>query len=262
MTGIVDTHVHLSFGEDLAMVERPHGAAEYEAQAADAGVVAAVVLAMAPSGDLEATRRFNDHVLGVRFDAIRAVPFCSVHPADGAAALEEVDRVAAAGARGLKLHPNTQRFDVADPAVGAVVERAGRHDLPVLFDAYSPGDPGQLMKFVELALAHMDVDLVLAHLGGTRFVDMVMFDALRTYDFWKPRLWFDISWTVPTFAGSPYAEQLLWVCRTLGTDRLLFGSDHPMVGVGPAVDGTRRLGFDDAELEAVLHGNAERLLRL
>jgi len=63
-------------------------------------------------------------------------PVCSVHPADGQAALAELDRVAAAGCAWLKLHPNTQAFDVADPAVREVVARATEHRLPVLFDAY------------------------------------------------------------------------------------------------------------------------------
>ena len=38
--------------------------------------------------------------------------------------------MAAAGAAWLKLHPNTQRFDVADPAVATVVRKAAEHGLP------------------------------------------------------------------------------------------------------------------------------------
>jgi hypothetical protein len=41
-------------------------------------------------------------------------PVCSVHRADSAAALEEINRLAANGCTWLKLHPNTREFDVAD----------------------------------------------------------------------------------------------------------------------------------------------------
>ena len=259
---VVDVHAHVSFGPDLVLAERPHGLAEYAAAAREARVEAAVLLAVAPQGAPDVTRRLNDLVLAARVDGVTVLPFCSVHPLDGAAALAELDRVAAAGARGVKLQPNTQGFDVAAPGVREVVVRAGRLGLPVLFDAYAPSDPAQLYKFVELAVACQDTDIVLAHLGGPKFAEMMMFHVLRTYPWWSDRLWFDLSWTVPTFAGSPFAEQLLWVCRQLGTDRLLFGSDYPMVDVAAAVDGTARLGFDTDELDAVLHDNAAKLFSL
>jgi hypothetical protein len=242
---VVDVHAHVSFGDDLVLTDRPHGAGVYAAAAREAGVAAAVLLAVAPQAD-----------------GVAVLPFCSVHPHDGAAALAELDRVVGCGARGIKLHPNAQGFDVAAPQVRDVVTYAGRLGLPVLFDAYAPSDPAQLYKFVELAIACQDTDIVLAHLGGPKFAEMMMFHVLRTYPWWSDRLWFDLSWTVPTFSDGPFREQLLWVCRKLGTDRLLFGSDYPMVDVAAAVEGTVRLGFDADELDAVLHENAAKLFSL
>jgi uncharacterized protein len=91
-------------------------------------------------GCLDRTRARNDRLLQLAKESGGFFyPVCSVHPADGRAALEEIDRVAADGAAWLKLHPNTQQFDVADPAVTGVVQKAAEHGLPVLFDAYSPG---------------------------------------------------------------------------------------------------------------------------
>lgn len=259
---VVDVHAHVSFDEHLVLADRPHGAAEYAAAARAERVEAAVLLAVAPQGEPARTRGLNDLVLEAEVDGVTVLPFCSVHPLDGDGALAELDRVVAAGARGVKLHPNMQRFDVADPAVQRVVARAGRLGLPVLFDAYAPSDPAQLYKFVELAVACQDTDIVLAHLGGPKFAEMMMFHVLRTYPWWSDRLWFDLSWTVPTFSDGPYREQLLWVCRKLGTDRLLFGSDYPMVDLATAVEGTVRLGFDADELDAVLHDNAAKLFSL
>lgn len=259
---VVDVHAHVAFGADLVLAERPHDAAAYAAAARTAGVGTAVVLAVAPQGEPAQTRRLNDLVLAARIDGVTALPFCSVHPNDGAAALAELDRVVERGARGVKLHPNGQGFDVADAGVRDVVTYAGRLGLPVLFDAYSPADPAQFYKFLELAIACQDTDIVLAHLGGPKFAEMMMFHVMRTYPWWSDRLWFDLSWTVPMFADGPYREQLLWVCRKLGTDRLLFGSDYPMVDVATAVGSVVRLGFDPDELDAVLHDNAAKLFSL
>src|SRR5207342_2918337 len=61
----------------------------------------------------------------------RAYPMGSVHPADGEDALTEIDRVAEAGARGLKLHPHTQAFDVAERLSRAVSHRRARRGQSV-----------------------------------------------------------------------------------------------------------------------------------
>jgi len=217
---------------------------------------------MAPSNDHDRTVFQNNLVVNAEVDGIRTVPFCSVHPSDGGWALQEIDRIAGAGARGLKLHPNTQQFDVADDAVAEIVRHAGELGLVVLFDAFSLRDPAQVGKFVDLAIACPDTDIILAHLAGPRFPEMMTFAVLAQYPWWQRRVWFDISWTVPTYAGSPFAEQLLWVCRQLGPDRLLFGSDYPIVPVEAALNGVRKLGFTEDELSAILSQNATDLLRL
>ncbi len=45
------------------------------------------------------------------------------------------------------------------------------------------------------------------------------------FPYYTRNLWFDLSATAHFFADSPYEEQLVWVARQIGTDRLLFGSD-------------------------------------
>ena len=71
-----------------------------------------------------------------------------------------------AGSRWIKLHTNTQNFDVADPRVTEVVAQAANLGLPVLFDAYSPWDTNQPGKFVQLAMTVTNSRLILAHAHG------------------------------------------------------------------------------------------------
>jgi predicted TIM-barrel fold metal-dependent hydrolase len=70
----------------------------------------------------------------------------------------------------------------------------------------------------------------------------------------------DISAIAGLFAGSPFAEQLTWVLRQLGVDRVLFGSDYPVEDPVRALEATGKLGFTDAELAAIMHDNAAELL--
>jgi hypothetical protein len=186
-------------------------------------------------------------------------PVCSVHPDDGAAALDEIDRIAAAGAVWLKLHPTTQQLDVADPAVLAVVHKAAEHEMPVLFDAYSPWDANQPGKFANLATAVPEARLILAHAHGPGFAQLLVYDILRRYPGWQRNVWADISVTSPMLANGPFAEQFAWVLRKFGVDRVIFGSDYPIDHPLDAVRAVADLGFTDDEQAMILHKNARNL---
>ena len=124
MRDLVDLHVHLQLGDMPPMGHGEHRLSDYQAATRHLDLARFGVLAMALPGDLDATQALNDAVLAVSEADSRAFALCSVHPYDGEAALAEVDRVAAAGAKGIKLHPNTQSLDVADQRVAEVVRRA------------------------------------------------------------------------------------------------------------------------------------------
>lgn len=258
---IIDTHTHPLVNDRNQMVASRHAAEDYANRLSHTGVVKAAALTIAHEGRLAETAEDNDAVLalGDKFDGL-FFPVCSVHPRDGEAALDELDRVAAAGARWLKLHPNTQEFDVDDAAVRPVVARAGEHGLPVLFDAHSPFDPAQPGKFVKLAVACPDATLILAHAHGHHFADLLVYDILNKYPWWRRNVYVDISGTAAQLAGGPFAEQFVWVLRKFGIDRVLFGSDYPLFEPGEAVDAVRSLGFSDTELAQILHDNAAALL--
>jgi predicted TIM-barrel fold metal-dependent hydrolase len=258
---VIDTHTHPLLDDRQQMGREPHPPADYLDKIRGLGIERAAALVMAPRADLDRTRKLNDAVLGLAHEHDGFFfPVCSVHPADGQAAADELRRVAVAGARWIKLHPNTQNFDVADPAVTAVVRTAAELGLPVLFDAYSPQDPAQPGKFVDLAMAVPEARLILAHAHGHNFAALLVYNVLNGYPWWGRNVWVDISAVAPLMAGGPYAEQLAWVLRKLGTDRVLFGSDYPLYQPRAALDAVASLGFTADELDAILYGNAAALL--
>jgi predicted TIM-barrel fold metal-dependent hydrolase len=258
---IIDAHTHPMLDPDEPIVDTPHPPEEYLALVGGSRVIRAAAITIALPNDLERTRARNDRLLQLAEDSGGFFfPVCSVHPADGRSALEEIDRVAAGGAAWLKLHPNNQHFDVADPAVADVVKKATDHGLPVLFDAYSPWDADQPGKFVNLALALPDARLILAHAHGPGFPQLLVYDIVGRYPGWPRNVWIDISVTGLLFAGGPFAEQFTWVLRKVGTDRVVFGSDFPLDDPLAAAGAVVELGFTDAEQAAILHDNAATLL--
>ncbi len=257
---ILDLHAHLSLRPDMQIGEEFHGLIEYHESVGKYNVHAYGALAMAPRDDAPTMRKRNDAVLELHDTISTVLPLCSVHPADGQPALEELERVSAAGAVGVKLHPNTQGFDVADPGVLEVVRRAGQLQLPVLFDAYAPADPAQPGKFLELAIQAPEAQVIMAHALGPRFQELAFLPILERYPFWKRNLWMDLSAAAVMWADSPYREHFLWVCRQFGTDRLLFGSDFPFFDVPESVEAVSDIGFTPDELAGIYYGNASELL--
>ncbi len=259
---IIDAHAHLMLDGESPIVALPHPPEAYRALVDGSGVSRAAALTIAPGGDLDRTRARNNAIIELARDSGHFFfPVCSVHPADGSAALEEIDRVAAAGAAWLKLHPNTQRFDVADPAVAKVVGKAAERGMPVLFDAYSPWDANQPGKFVDLAQAVPESRLILAHAHGPGFPQLLIYDIVARYPDWGRNVWIDISVTAALLAGGPFAGQFAWVLRKVGVDRVVFGSDYPLDDPLTAVRAVAELGFTVEEQAAILHDNADALLK-
>jgi len=258
---IIDAHTHPMLDPNESIVAAPHPPENYRSLVGGSRVIRAAALTIAFPNDLDRTRARNDSLLQLAVESSGFFyPVCSVHPADGGAALEEIDRVAKEGAAWLKLHPNTQQFDVADPVIVKVVKRATEHGLPVLFDAYSPWDANQPGKFVNLATAVPDARLILAHAHGPAFPQLLVYDIVRRYPWWRRNVWIDISVTGLLVAGGPFAEQFTWVMRKVGTDRVIFGSDYPLDHPLTAARAVADLGFTVAEQGAIFHDNAASLL--
>lgn len=226
----------------------------------DAGVSRSALIVIARRGDAEGNRLQNDRVIALAAASNgRFFPIGSVHPLDGDAALAEMARLAAAGVRVVKLHPNTQAFDVADPALDPVVARAGDLGLVLLFDAYKPWDTDEIGKLLLLTLRHPETRFILAHMGASEFRQTAAFGLVRKLGR-GGNAWFDVSAIATMYADSPLRDELVWTMRTIGMDHILFGSDWPVDTPADAVAAVRKLGLTRDEERQVFGDNARRLL--
>ncbi|WP_129648088.1 amidohydrolase family protein [Peristeroidobacter agariperforans] len=255
---VFDVHVHLREGETSLRA--------YQADIKTAGLELQGLGAMwfggphqARQGELDKIRAGNDSVIALAAKHPQVMPIATVHPYDGLAALAELARVATAGVKVLKIHAHTQRFDVDDPRVEALVRKAGELGVIVLMDNANilPGDSEKLFNLV---VRVPQTKFILAHIGGMNFRFWNMLALARTADgFGMENLNFDISGTVLMAADSPLEAEFVWTLRNVGIDHVLIGSDYPQMGLGKTVDALERLDLTAEEKGKIRSGNARRL---
>lgn len=238
---IVDVHTHVGHNDPDGITM---AADELTASLARCGATAAVFPLREPAG----YPRANDDVLAAaeRSDG-RLIPFCRVDPRHDA--LAEAERCLDRGARGIKLHPHAEQFDLTHPAVEPVIALAAERRLPVLIHAGSnilPLGP----RVLELCEIHPGARVILAHAGIS--------DGERLWDRAAgcPNLFFDLSWWDP--------GTVLAILERVPPGQLLHASDAPYgTPIAAAVCTLRcclQAGLSDTQVASVAGGQAARLL--
>ncbi|MCD6352093.1 MAG: amidohydrolase family protein [Armatimonadetes bacterium] len=241
MASIIDFHHHIKGGD---LYRREATAEQVVAMADRAGIEKTVVFSMSlPSRESnELTQRE-----AAKFPE-RLLPFAHVLPQEGALALREVDRCfEELGWRGLKLHRG-EAMDLSPSAFVPLLKKCAEAQRPCLIDVAS-----QLDFARELAEAVPDCPLVIAHLGAPHneaLVDQFLNLALE-----YPHLRFDLS-----YCHVPWKMQ--GAVDTLGAERLLFGSDGPLIHPLIELAKIEVLDLDEEQRRLILHDNAAALLGL
>ena len=212
-----------------------------------AGIDMCVVLcaATAPAQVIPA----NNYAISLqRAHPDNVIAFGTVHP--GYAQWEaELDRLEAAGIRGIKLHPDFQGFWLNDPRLLPIFEAAqGRFVFEMhIGDKTSPEkNPSCPYKLAAIVDAFPRLQVIAAHFGGYRMWAHAL-KALAGKE--RSNLWFDSSSTTP-FATPMLVKTLL---TAYPADRILFGTDWPLYD---PLDEKRRLqekgGLSDSMLERLM----------
>lgn len=256
----IDSHVHLWDGEKSI--------AAYEAQVKGAGLTVRAFGGMwfggpdnqALAGNPDSIRAHNDALIALAKRHPNMVPIVTVHPYDGQAALDELQRVAGLGIGLLKIHPHTQKFDPADARVLTLVKRAGELGITVVMDNANIVPGGDSEKLFNLALAAPKTKFVFAHMGGLNFRFWNILKMARTAEgLFGDNIYFDISAMVTLAADSPIEEEFVWTMRNVGIDHILLGSDYPQFSLAQTLEALERLDLTPEEKAKIRHGNTARL---
>lgn len=247
-------------------------AAGLAASMARAGVDRSVVMPVATSPRQvphvnDASARMNE--LGAQTGVLS---FGCMHP-DFDGWKEELARVRDLGLKGIKLHPQYQDTDFDDPRYLRILDRCGELGLVVLthagLDIGMPGKDNCAPEMVARVLEQVGpVKLVLAHMGGWRQWDRV--EALLPGTGVYLDTSFSLGEITPLDDGHyrpgdlPLLDEaaFLRMVRRFGPDRILFGTDSPWDDQETALARLRALPLEKSELDAILGGNARKLLEL
>lgn len=252
---IVDAHCHIKTSPDERSYQTME---EFFADNKSVNIKYLFGITVARPGNIERMKAKNDSLFSMSKRDARFIPVCSVHPSETEAAIEELHRIKELGGKIVKLHPMTQNFSILDDKTLLVVRTAGELGLVILIDGMGNLDP-----LIELAIVCSNTKIIIAHMGVSDFHKLVGFNLFRKAvpDAFK-NLFFDISVISFLYADSPYQTQLEWIIKTVGVDRVLFGSDHPSVSLSDALKAFYKLDFNDFERERILYKNATELLDL
>lgn len=185
----------------------------------------------------------------------RIIPFGSVHP-DCADVAAEVRKVAAAGLKGIKLHPMYQGFAADEERAWPLYEAAQEAGLVIGFHAGGDlsfpldDDRASPRRILRVHRAFPRIRMVVAHLGGWRMWDEVA-ETLAGTD-----VYLETSYTFCT--ATP--EQVRRVLQRHPPERVLFGTDSPWRDQRESLELARAAFPDPATRRMVLEDNAERLL--
>ncbi len=215
--------------------------------------------------ELDGGGNLNDHVIARAArdpDLIQA--WCGLDPRDPAAAIAELERCVAAGARGVTVLPFLTGTDPESRGCQDIYGAAAAAKLPLWLHSGLNVARGATMttplQLDRIAGRHPELKLVAGH-GGWPWIGEMVAVMMR-----QPNLYLDTSAHNPAMMPAPGSgwEPMLLNLRGPLRKRVVFGSASVIHGISARrfADGVSRLGLPEPVAAAWLHDNAAALLGL
>ena len=180
-------------------------------------------------------------------------------------AVDELQRVADLGLRGLKFHPTMQRFDPGDERFSPLWAKAEELGLIALFHtgtcgiaAGTPGAGGTKIRYSHpgfldsVGADFPGLTLIAAHFGFPWYQETL------AYALHKSNVYIELSGWAPRYLPAEVQRE---IGRRL-SGQTLFGSDYPFIPLDRWFREFADLELGEEARRAILHGNAARLLGL
>ena len=167
--------------------------------------------------------------------------------------IEEIERARKMGLLGVKIHPDTQLFNMDDRRMFELYDYLRQEDIPLLIHCgdyrYDYSHPRRLKKLLR---EFPGLTVIGAHFGGWSMCDLA-YEYLA-----KENCYVDTSssfWML----GMKRAKELI---RLYGAERVVFGSDFPMWSVSEELERFHSMELTDEENSLILYKNAEKILKI
>jgi predicted TIM-barrel fold metal-dependent hydrolase len=195
-----------------------------------------------------------------------AIPFASINPHRGAEGVRLArELIRHHGVKGFKFHPSVQAFFPNDRMAYPLYEVIAEAKLPALFHtgqtgvgAGTPGGGGIKLKYSnpmlldDVAADFPEMPIVLAHPSFPWQEEAL---SVATH---KPQVYIDLSGWSPKY----FPPILVQYANTLLKDKILFGSDYPVMSPERWMAEFERLPIKPEVRPLILKENAAKLLGL
>jgi len=200
---------------------------------------------------------------GAAANADVLIPFASVDPARPDAIERARRLIAEHGVKGFKFHPNLQAFFPNDRSAYPLYEAIAEAGLPALFHSGHsgtglPGGGGLRLKYSnpmcidDVAADFPELKIVLAH-PSFPWQDEAISVCLH-----KANVWIDLSGWSPKY----FPPQLVQYANTQLREKVLFGSDFPLITPDRWLADFEQAPFKDEVRPLIVKENAVNLLGL
>ena len=167
--------------------------------------------------------------------------------------ISEAQRILDMGLKGIKIHPDTQMFDMDDERMFELYDFLQQTKTPLLVHTgdyrYTYSHPARVKNLLKL---FPDLTIIAAHFGGWSVFDLA-------YEYLKDeKCYLDTSSSF-MMLGLTRAKELI---KMYGADRMVFGTDFPMWNAKDELQQFYSLNLSDDENEQILYKNAEKILKL
>ena len=199
-------------------------------------------------------KTINDWARGICSD--RIIAFGGIYPHTNEYK-NDIDYIVDIGLKGIKFHAEYQDFIVDDDKMLNIYDYALNKGLVLLhhagFDpAFTPPFKSTPRQFANISKTMQGGIIIAAHLGGHDQWDDVE-EYLAGTD-----IYLDTSMGFEYFPK----EQFLRIADKHGADKILFASDAPWSNAETEIEQLKLLPLSETDKEAILYGNAKRLLCL
>ena len=264
---LIDCHVHLNnYHESLTRPTKDNVEELWQAMATH-GVEHAVVLT---SYRVDVNRPSVEEVLATLSNDPRTTVVEGLRWRGDARTdlftLEE--RLRAGVVKGIKLYPGYDQYAINDPSLESVFRIAAKYDVPVMIhcgDTYSKHAKvrqAHPLLVDDVAVDYPDVKFVICHLGNPWFQDTA--EVLYKND----NVFADVSGLTLGNFESEFERYMVQRVKDMimymgdPGKQLMYGSDWPLVAMGPYLKFLRNLDFPAATMENISWRTAARLFKI
>lgn len=156
------------------------------------------------------------------------------------------------GLKGVKLHPDIQRFEIDNTKCNKIYELCTRYNMPILMHCgdsrYDYSNPDRMLHVLK---SYSDLIVIGAHFGGWS-----VWEEACSKLHGIPNFYVDSSST----QGFIESDRVGKLIEGYGPERILFGTDYPMWEPEKEIEALLKFGLTDDEYRHIFSLNAKHVL--